>query len=143
MLGLTKVRGMSRPAARAEAMSWLSRVGLETRAGHYPNELSGGQQQRVAIARALAMNPRLVLLDEITSALDPELVQEVLQTIRLLAQAGTTMLIVTHEMRFARDISDRIVFMDQGEIAEEGPSAAMFSSPQSVRLKEFLRSSGI
>jgi polar amino acid transport system ATP-binding protein len=140
-LGLTKVRGLDKATAREQAMGWLARVGLEARAGHYPHELSGGQQQRVAIARALAMNPRLMLLDEITSALDPELVQEVLQTIRSLAQEGMTMLIVTHEMRFARDISDRTIFMDGGEIVEEAPSATLFETPKSARLKEFLRRS--
>jgi polar amino acid transport system ATP-binding protein len=124
-------------------MSWLSRVGLSDRAGHYPYQLSGGQQQRVAIARAFAMEPRLVLLDEITSALDPELVQEVLQTIKALAKEGMTMLIVTHEMRFARDISDRIVFMDHGEIAEEGRPETVFGSPRTSRLRDFLRNSGI
>jgi polar amino acid transport system ATP-binding protein len=142
-LGLTKVRRLDKSTARQQAMNWLERVGLETRAQHYPHQLSGGQQQRVAIARALAMNPRLMLLDEITSALDPELVQEVLQTIRLLAQEGTTMLIVTHEMRFARDISDRAVFMDSGEVAEEGPAKSLFSEPRSPRLKDFLRNAGI
>jgi polar amino acid transport system ATP-binding protein len=143
MLGLTKVRRLDKSVARQQAIAWLKRVGLEARAGHYPHELSGGQQQRVAIARALAMGPRLILLDEITSALDPELVQEVLQTIRSLALEGTTMLIVTHEMRFARDISDRTVFMDSGEIVEQAPSAELFGKPKSARLKEFLRSSGI
>jgi polar amino acid transport system ATP-binding protein len=142
-LGLRKVRKLEKTAARAQAMGWLARVGLETRADHYPHELSGGQQQRVAIARALAMNPRLMLLDEITSALDPELVQEVLQTIKSLAQEGMTMLIVTHEMRFARDISDRAVFMESGEIAENGPAKSLFLQPRTKRLKEFLRSSGL
>jgi polar amino acid transport system ATP-binding protein len=143
MLGLVKVRGIGRQQARSEAMSWLTRVGLADHADHHPAELSGGQQQRVAIARALAMNPRLVLLDEITSALDPELVQEVLQTVKSLAREGTTMLIVTHEMRFARDISDRIVFMDRGEIAEEGPARSLFAEPQTARLQDFLRNSGV
>jgi polar amino acid transport system ATP-binding protein len=124
-------------------MEWLARVGLESRSHHYPHELSGGQQQRVAIARALAMNPRLLLLDEITSALDPELVQEVLQTIKSLAQEGRTMMIVTHEMRFARDISDRCVFMDSGEVVEVAPAATFFTRPKSARLKEFLRSSSL
>jgi polar amino acid transport system ATP-binding protein len=142
-LGLRKVRKLDKATARAQAMSWLARVGLEARSGHYPHELSGGQQQRVAIARALAMSPRLILLDEITSALDPELVQEVLQTIKSLAQEGTTMLIVTHEMRFARDISDRAVFMESGEIAEEGPAKSLFLQPRTRRLKEFLRNSGL
>jgi polar amino acid transport system ATP-binding protein len=141
VLGLTKVRGLDKATARRRAMEWLGRVGLESRAHHYPHELSGGQQQRVAISRALAMDPRLVLLDEITSALDPELVQEVLQTIKSLAQEGRTMLIVTHEMRFARDISQRGVFMDNGEVVEVAPSAEFFAQPKSTRLREFLRSS--
>jgi polar amino acid transport system ATP-binding protein len=140
-LGLTKVKGMARPEANALATEWLGRVGLAERAGHYPSQLSGGQQQRVAIARALAMDPKLVLLDEITSALDPELVQEVLQTVKAIARTGTTLLIVTHEMRFARDVSSRIVFMDRGCIVEAGPAADIFNNPQSQRLAEFLRSS--
>jgi polar amino acid transport system ATP-binding protein len=143
MLGLTKVRKLDKTAARHQAIGWLARVGLESRTDHYPHELSGGQQQRVAIARALAMNPRLILLDEITSALDPELVQEVLQTIKSLAREGTTMLIVTHEMRFARDISSRVVFMDNGEIAEQGLAKLLFSQPQTQRLREFLRNTGV
>ena len=141
MLGLRKVRGMERAAARALAETWLGKVGLGHRADHFPGQLSGGQQQRVAIARALAMNPKLVLLDEITSALDPELVQEVLQTVKTLASEGATLLIVTHEMRFARDVSHRVVFMEQGRIAEEGPAAEIFGAPKSPRLAEFLRSS--
>ncbi len=142
-LGLTKVRGLDKVTARQRAMEWLARVGLESRSHHYPHELSGGQQQRVAIARALAMNPRLVLLDEITSALDLEPVKEVLQTIKSLAQEGRTMLIVTHEMRFARDISDRGVFMDGGEVVEVAPAGELFAQPKSARLKEFLRSSSL
>ncbi|HEY7749926.1 MAG TPA: amino acid ABC transporter ATP-binding protein [Aestuariivirgaceae bacterium] len=142
-LGLTKVRGLNKATSRKQATEWLARVGLESRSHHYPHELSGGQQQRVAIARALAMNPRLLLLDEITSALDPELVQEVLQTIKSLAQEGRTMLIVTHEMRFARDISDRCVFMDGGEVVEIEASVEFFRRPRSNRLKEFLRSSSL
>jgi polar amino acid transport system ATP-binding protein len=139
MLGLTKVRHMAKREAQALAMAWLARVGLDGRASHLPGQLSGGQQQRVAIARALAMDPKLVLLDEITSALDPELVGEVLNTIKLLAQEGTTMLIVTHEMRFARDVAHRTIFMDGGLIAEQGPSAKLFRNPKNARLKEFLR----
>ena len=142
-LGLLKVRGLDKATSRMRAMEWLARVGLESRSHHYPHELSGGQQQRVAIARALAMNPRLLLLDEITSALDPELVQEVLQTIKSLAQEGRTMMIVTHEMRFARDISDRCVFMDGGEVVEVAPAAGFFTQSKSARLKEFLRSSSL
>ena len=139
MLGLLKVRHMAKREAHQLAMSWLARVGLDDRASHLPSQLSGGQQQRVAIARALAMDPKLVLLDEITSALDPELVGEVLNTIKLLAKEGTTMLIVTHEMRFARDVAHRTIFMDGGLIAEQGPSAKLFRNPKNARLKEFLK----
>jgi polar amino acid transport system ATP-binding protein len=139
MLGLLKVRHMAKREAQALAMTWLARVGLDDRASHLPSQLSGGQQQRVAIARALAMDPKLVLLDEITSALDPELVGEVLNTIKLLAEEGTTMLIVTHEMRFARDVAHRTIFMDGGLIVEQGPSAKLFRNPQNARLKEFLK----
>jgi len=137
-LGLLKVRHMPRQEARDHALSWLNRVGLADRSDHLPSQLSGGQQQRVAIARALAMDPKLVLLDEITSALDPELVGEVLSTIKALAEEGTTMLIVTHEMRFARDVSKRVVFMDGGKIAEAGPPAELFGNPQTQRLRDFL-----
>lgn len=140
MLGLRKVRHLPKDEARSIAEKWLGRVGLSQRADHYPSQLSGGQQQRVAIARALAMNPKLVLLDEITSALDPELVQEVLLTVKSLAEEGATLLIVTHEMRFARDVSHRVVFMEQGQIAEQGPPAEIFGNPKSPRLAEFLRS---
>jgi polar amino acid transport system ATP-binding protein len=141
MLGLRKVRRLDREKARSIAEEWLGRVGLSARMDHYPSQLSGGQQQRVAIARALAMDPKLVLLDEITSALDPELVQEVLLTVQGLAHAGTTLLIVTHEMRFARDVSHRVVFMDHGQIIEQGPPSELFEQPKSTRLAEFLRSS--
>ena len=139
MLGLLKVRHLAKREAHQLAMTWLARVGLDDRALHLPSQLSGGQQQRVAIARALAMDPKLVLLDEITSALDPELVGEVLNTIKLLAKEGTTMLIVTHEMRFARDVAHRTIFMDGGLIAEQGPSAKLFRNPRNARLKEFLK----
>jgi polar amino acid transport system ATP-binding protein len=138
MLGLTKVRHLSVAEARSRAEHWLDRVGLAERRDHYPSALSGGQQQRVAIARALAMDPRLLLLDEVTSALDPELVQEVLVTIRRLAEAGTTMLIVTHEMRFARQVSTRTVFMDAGVVVESGRPDDVFGTPKAQRLKEFL-----
>jgi polar amino acid transport system ATP-binding protein len=138
MLGLTKVRRMSKDEARAIAERWLDRVGLAAHRDHYPSALSGGQQQRVAIARALSMDPRLLLLDEITSALDPELVQEVLVTVRELAEAGTTMLIVTHEMRFARQVSSRVVFMDGGTVVEDGAPEAVFGAPKAERLKAFL-----
>jgi polar amino acid transport system ATP-binding protein len=139
MLGLIKVRRLGKAEARETAERWLTRVGLAPRADHYPSQLSGGQQQRVAIARALAMDPKLVLLDEVTSALDPELVQEVLMTVKGLADDGATLLIVTHEMRFARDVSNRVVFMHQGCIAEQGPSAEIFGNPQTPRLTEFLQ----
>ena len=138
MLGLTKVRHLPFGEARSIAEHWLGRVGLADRRDHYPSALSGGQQQRVAIARALAMQPRLLLLDEITSALDPMLVQEVLLTVRGLAEAGTTMLIVTHEMRFAREVSRRIVFMDEGMIAEDGAPADIFDKPRTPKLRDFL-----
>jgi polar amino acid transport system ATP-binding protein len=138
MLGLTKVRRMHAGEARAVAERWLDRVGLADRRDHHPSALSGGQQQRVAIARALAMEPRLVLLDEVTSALDPELVQEVLMTIRSLAEAGTTMLIVTHEMRFARQVSSRVVFMEGGAVREQGTPDEIFGNPKAQRLREFL-----
>ena len=138
MLGLTKVRHLSTSEARSRAEDWLDRVGLADRRDHHPSALSGGQQQRVAIARALAMEPRLLLLDEVTSALDPELVQEVLLTIRRLAEEGTTMLIVTHEMRFSRQVSTRVVFMDGGSIVEQGAPATLFGEPRTPRLKDFL-----
>jgi polar amino acid transport system ATP-binding protein len=138
MLGLTKVRGLPNAEARGRAEHWLDRVGLADRRDRYPSALSGGQQQRVAIARALAMEPRLLLLDEVTSALDPELVQEVLLTVRSLAEAGTTMLIVTHEMRFARQVSTRTVFMDAGAIVESGRPEDLFGAPKTKRLADFL-----
>jgi polar amino acid transport system ATP-binding protein len=139
MLGLRKVRRLGKPEARAVSERWLTRVGLSSRADHYPSQLSGGQQQRVAIARALAMDPKLVLLDEVTSALDPELVQEVLNTVKAIADDGATLLIVTHEMRFARDVSNRVVFMDHGLVVENAPPAEIFGNPRSARLAEFLR----
>jgi polar amino acid transport system ATP-binding protein len=140
-LGLVKVKGMARDEANAVAERWLDRVGLSARRDHYPGQLSGGQQQRVAIARAIAMNPKLMLFDEVTSALDPELVNEVLQTIQDLARDGMTMLIVTHEMRFAYEVSTRVIFMNQGRIGEQGDPREMFVRPQSERLAEFLKSS--
>ena len=141
MLGLVKVKKMSRDEARALAESWLGRVGLAGRADHYPGQLSGGQQQRVAIARAIAMNPRLMLFDEVTSALDPELVGEVLQVIKALASEGMSMLLVTHEMRFAYEVSSRVIFMNKGVIAEEGDPREMFVRPKTERLADFLKSS--
>ncbi|MGO8185179.1 amino acid ABC transporter ATP-binding protein [Rhizobium leguminosarum] len=141
MLGLVKVKKMTKPDARAIAEEWLDRVGLSARSNHYPGQLSGGQQQRVAIARAIAMSPRLMLFDEVTSALDPELVGEVLQVIKGLAADGMTMLLVTHEMRFAYDVSSRVIFMNQGVICEEGDPKEMFVHPKTERLAEFLKTS--
>ncbi|WP_049734895.1 amino acid ABC transporter ATP-binding protein [Rhizobium ecuadorense] len=141
MLGLVKVKKMTKPDARAVAENWLDRVGLSARANHYPGQLSGGQQQRVAIARAIAMSPRLMLFDEVTSALDPELVGEVLQVIKGLAADGMTMLLVTHEMRFAYEVSSRVIFMNQGVICEEGDPKEMFVRPKTERLAEFLKTS--
>ena len=141
MLGLVKVKKMTRDQARAVAEKWLDRVGLLARRDHYPGQLSGGQQQRVAIARAIAMSPRLMLFDEVTSALDPELVNEVLVVIQDLAREGMTMLLVTHEMRFAFEVSTRVIFMNQGRIGEEGDPKEMFLRPKSERLAEFLKNS--
>ena len=133
-----KARGLSRADAEAQARALLERVGLADRAASYPRELSGGQKQRVAIARALAMEPELLLLDEITAALDPEMVHEVLDVILDLAEEGKTMLIVTHEMRFARAVADRIVFFDEGGIVEEGTPEQFFDHPQTERAQRFL-----
>jgi len=137
-LGLTKVKKMSDEAATEKALHELSRVGLADRANHYPGQLSGGQQQRVGIARALAMDPRVMLFDEPTSALDPELIGEVLEVMRQLALDGMTMLVVTHEMGFAREVADRIVFMEKGYIVEEGSPDEMFNHPKFDRTREFL-----
>jgi polar amino acid transport system ATP-binding protein len=133
-----KALGLSRAQAEAEARELLARFGLAERADDYPDRLSGGQQQRVAILRALAMKPRLLLLDEVTSALDPELVGEVLELVRELAEGGMTMVVATHEMGFARDIADRVCFLDAGVILEEGPPAAIFSEPKEPRTRQFL-----
>jgi polar amino acid transport system ATP-binding protein len=132
---------LSKPRAEAEqeAGELLARFGLADKQGDYPDRLSGGQQQRVAIVRALAMRPDLMLLDEVTSALDPELVAEVLQVIRELATGGMTMLIATHEMSFARDIADRICFLDEGVILEQGPPAQILSAPKEMRTQQFLQ----
>ncbi|NPV85939.1 MAG: amino acid ABC transporter ATP-binding protein [Anaerolineae bacterium] len=138
MIGLTKVRKMPANQAKEKAMQELRRVGLADRASHYPGQLSGGQQQRVAIARALAMDPRVMLFDEPTSALDPELIGEVLEVMRKLAEEGMTMLCVTHEMGFAREVADRIIFMEHGVIVEEGPPAELFYRPKFERTREFL-----
>ena len=138
-LGPERVLGEDRNVARARARELLQRFGLVDKAEEYPDRLSGGQQQRVAIVRALAMQPRLLLLDEITSALDPELVAEVLGLVKELAAGGMTMLIATHEMGFARDIADRVCFLDGGVIAEQGPPDQMFSAPRNPRTQQFLQ----
>jgi polar amino acid transport system ATP-binding protein len=130
---------MDRKTAEDHAISLLERFGLADRKGEYPDRLSGGQQQRVAIVRALAMRPSLMLLDEVTSALDPELVAEVLSVIRELAEEGMTMIIATHEMGFARDIADRVCFLEEGKILEQGPPERIFSSPENPRTARFLR----
>jgi polar amino acid transport system ATP-binding protein len=134
-----RVLGLSRADAEARATELLERFGLSDKHLDYPDRLSGGQQQRVAIVRALAMDPDLLLLDEVTSALDPELVAEVLNVIRELAAQGMTMLIATHEMAFARDIANRVVFLDAGRILEEGPPDAIFGAPREARTQQFLR----
>ncbi|MSP47922.1 MAG: amino acid ABC transporter ATP-binding protein [Alphaproteobacteria bacterium] len=138
MLGLTKVRGKSKAEAGAIADRWLERVGLTDRKDHYPYQLSGGQQQRVAIARAVAMDPRLVLFDEVTSALDPELVGEVLTVMRDLAKSGMTMVVVSHEMLFVSSVAGRVVFMDGGRVAEQGSPSEILKNPKSERLRSFL-----
>ncbi|HIV15335.1 MAG TPA: amino acid ABC transporter ATP-binding protein [Candidatus Avisuccinivibrio pullicola] len=133
-----KVRGMSRFEAEKIAMELLKRVGLSEKANAFPAELSGGQQQRVAIARALAMNPKIMLFDEPTSALDPEMVNEVLEVMKSLAESGMTMMIVTHEMGFARQVADRVLFVDGGHIIEQGKPADVFEHPQEKRTQDFL-----
>jgi polar amino acid transport system ATP-binding protein len=138
MVGLTKVRKMHKKEAYDLAMLELDRVGLVDRAGHYPAQLSGGQKQRVAIARALGMNPHIMLFDEPTSALDPELTGEVLEVMQQLGQEGMTMVVVSHEMSFARQVASRIVFMEGGFIVEEGAPEQMFDAPRFERTREFL-----
>ena len=138
-LGPVRAQGMPRKEAEEIARSLLARVGLAEKAGAAPNQLSGGQQQRVAIARALAMRPRAILFDEVTSALDPELVGEVLDVMRDLVEEGMTMMIVTHEMAFARAFAHRVVFMADGEIVEQGEPARLFEHPESPRLQTFLK----
>ncbi len=137
-LGPRKVLGLPRAQAEAEAVELLGRFGLQARRDEYPDRLSGGQQQRVAILRALAMKPKLLLLDEVTSALDPELVGEVLALIRELAEGGMTMVVATHEMGFARELADRVYFLDAGRILEQGPPEQIFSSPKEPRTQQFL-----
>jgi glutamate transport system ATP-binding protein len=138
-LGPTKVKKIGSAEAEQHAMELLERVGIASQAEKYPAQLSGGQQQRAAIVRALAMKPKLMLLDEVTSALDPELVAEVLDVIRELAESGMTMLIATHEMTFARDIANRVCFLDDGVLLEEGPPEEIFSSPRNPRTQQFLQ----
>jgi polar amino acid transport system ATP-binding protein len=137
-LGPMKALGLSRADAEARADELLTRFGLDDKRAAYPDSLSGGQQQRVAIVRALALRPKLLLLDEITSALDPELIAEVLGVVRELASSGMTMLIATHEMGFARDVAHRVCFLDAGVILEEGPPEQMFSAPREPRTQQFL-----
>ena len=138
-LALTEVLGVERDDAATRATELLTRFGLSDKSGSFPDQLSGGQQQRVAIIRALAMRPEVLLLDEITSALDPELVGEVLDAVRELKGSGITMLIATHEMAFAREISDRVCFLHAGTVAEMGASSQIFSAPRDERTKQFLR----
>ena len=138
VLGPVEVKGVSRDEATATAKRLLERVGIPEKADAYPADLSGGQQQRVAIARALAMEPKLMLFDEPTSALDPEMIREVLDVMRDLARDGMTMVVVTHEMGFAREVCDRIVFIDEGKIVEEGPPNEFFTQTKSARAKEFV-----
>ena len=137
-VALRKVKRVSEEMAREAAIQELRHVGLEHKASAYPGQLSGGQQQRVAIARALAMRPKVMLFDEVTSALDPELIQEVLDVMKALASEGTTMVVVTHEMGFAREVGTRLLFMDEGEILEEGVPRETFERPQHPRLQQFL-----
>ena len=138
-LGLIQVRGMSKAEAKRQALEVLERVDMLDRKDAYPGNLSGGQKQRVAIARSLAMKPEVMLFDEPTSALDPELIGSVLQTIRSLADDGMTMVVVTHEIGFARDVADRVVYMDEGVVAEEGPST-IIEEPKTERMRKFLSS---
>ncbi|CAM3149377.1 glutamine transport system ATP-binding protein [Paracoccus aminovorans] len=137
--GPRKVRGLGRAEAEAQALDLLDKVGLKERAGHVPSELSGGQQQRVAIARALAVRPKVMLFDEPTSALDPELKQEVLNVMRQLALEGMTMVVVTHEMGFAKQVGTRLIFMEHGKISVDGEPRQMIDNPPSDRLKDFLQ----
>ena len=138
-LGLTSARKMDKEKARRIGMEMLDKVGLSDRADYYPIQLSGGQQQRVAIARALATDPEIIYFDEPTSALDPELIGEVLTVMRQLAEDGMTMLVVTHELSFAENVSSRVIFMENGSIVEQGPSKDFFANPREQRTREFLR----
>ena len=138
-LGLTAGAGMKKPDAVETGMKMLEKVGMADKAGSYPSQLSGGQQQRVAIARALATKPEIIFFDEPTSALDPELIGEVLNVMRDLAEEGMTMLVVTHEMSFARNVSNKVIFIEGGHIVEAGPSSSFFANPKEERTKAFLR----
>ena len=138
MLAPVIVRKRPEAEVRESALALLAKVGLQDKTDAYPSQLSGGQQQRVAIARALCMQPKLMLFDEVTSALDPELVREVLDVMKQLARDGMTMIVVTHEMGFAREVADRVIFMDEGRIVEEGTAEDVFDRPQHQRTKEFL-----
>lgn len=137
-LALRHVQGKSKDEAEKLALQWLGRIGLADKASSYPDKLSGGQQQRTAIVRAVALNPKLLLLDEVTSALDPELVGEVLELIKDLKQTGTTIVMATHELSFARDVADWVIFLDKGVVAEEGEASEFFANPKQDRTKEFL-----
>ena len=139
MLGLTSARKMDKKQAEKIGFEMLRKVGMEDRASHYPSQLSGGQQQRVAIARALATNPEIIYFDEPTSALDPELIGEVLNVMRELANEGMTMIVVTHEMSFAKEVSNHVIFMEGGKIIEQGTSKEFFENPKQERTREFLR----
>lgn len=139
MLGLTSARKMDKKQAEKIGLEMLRKVGMKDRASHYPSQLSGGQQQRVAIARALATNPEIIYFDEPTSALDPELIGEVLNVMRELAKEGMTMIVVTHEMTFAKEVSNHVIFMEGGKIIEQGTSKEFFENPKQERTREFLR----
>ena len=139
MLGLTSARKMDKKQAEKIGLEMLRKVGMEDRASHYPSQLSGGQQQRVAIARALATNPEIIYFDEPTSALDPELIGEVLNVMRELANEGMTMIVVTHEMSFAKEVSNHVIFMEGGKIIDQGTSKEFFENPKQERTREFLR----
>ena len=139
MLGLTSARKMDKKQAEKIGLEMLRKVGMEDRASHYPSQLSGGQQQRIAIARALATNPEIIYFDEPTSALDPELIGEVLNVMRELANEGMTMIVVTHEMSFAKEVSNHVIFMEGGKIIEQGTSKEFFENPKQERTREFLR----
>ena len=137
--GLIKSKGMDKKEAVEKALVMLTKVGIEEKASAYPDELSGGQKQRVSIARALAMDPEVILFDEPTSALDPELTREVLDTMQTIANDGTTMLVVTHQMDFARDVANRVIFIDEGVIVEEGDPKKVLNDPEKERTKQFLK----